>query len=684
MNRIRLFSLVSGVALGLSLAGPALANNVAKPTFGTYGFDAAGMDSSIKPGDNFYEYANGGWLKKTPIPEDKSNYGMFVVLQDQAQQQIHAIVNELVAAKPAPGTEEWKIATLYSDFMNEAAIEKAGLAPAKPELAKINAIKSPKDVGAAFAHLTTLGVGTPLATGVGQDRKAPDTYVVYIRQSGLGLPDRDFYLSDNPNFVKVRDQYKQHMANMLTLSGVPQADAKARAEKVYVLEEAIAKVHWTRSDSRNRDKTYNKRTLAELKAEAPGIDWDAYFAGLGLAGQPFYLVNQPSAVAGTAGVIAGTPVDVMKDYLTLQYLSAYAEVLPKAIADEEFNFSGRVLSGIPAQKERWKRGMDLLETAMGEAVGKHYVERYFPAESKAAADRLVKNVVEAYRVHISNLDWMGAETKTKALEKLAKFNPKIGYPNKWRDYTSYEVKAGDVLGNLQRAAEFEWKRDLNRLGKPVDRDEWFMTPQTVNAYYNSVNNEIVFPAAILQPPFFDPHADDAVNYGGIGAVIGHEIGHGFDDQGSKSNGDGVEVNWWTDQDRQKFDERGNALSAQYETYCPFPGECVRGKLTLGENLGDLGGLNVAYTAYKLSLGGKDAPVIDGTTGDQRFFYGWAQVWRRAYREAELRNRLVTDPHSPSEFRANGIVRNMDVWYKAFDVKPGDKLYLEPKDRIRVW
>ena len=385
-----------------------------------------------------------------------------------------------------------------------------------------------------------------------------------------------------------------------------------------------------------------------------------------------------------AQVVASTPLQTWKDYLTFHYLSAYAGVLPKAFVEEEFDFSGRTLSGTPALKARWKRGIELVEMAMGEAVGKIYVERHFPPESKAAADKLVKNVILAYDQRINSLDWMTPDTKAKAKDKLAKFNPKIGYPSKWRDYTNYEVKAGDLLGNAQRAAEFEFWREVNKLGKPVDRDEWFMTPQTVNAYYYSTNNEIVFPAAILQAPFFDPNADDAVNYGGIGAVIGHELGHGFDDQGSKVNGDGMEINWWTEQDRTRFDSLGLGLSAQYEKYCPFPGECVRGKLTLGENLGDLGGLSVAHAAYKLSLNGKDAPVIDGTTGDQRFYLGWAQVWRRAYREAELRRRLVTDPHSPSEYRTNGIVRNMDGWYKAFDVKPGDKLYLEPKDRIRVW
>ena len=683
MNRIRFFSLASSVALGLSLAGPVLAET-GKPTYGTYGFDAAGMDASVKPGNDFYNYANGAWLKNTPIPDDKSNYGMFTVLADQAEAQIRAIVEELGASRAAPGTEAWKIGTLYADFMNEAGIEKAGLAPAKPELDRIKAISTPAQLAQAFARMATLSAKQPFGVYIGQDRKAPDVYVPYLGQGGLGLPDRDYYLVDNPNFVETRAQYKQHIANMFKLTGVSEADAKAKAEAIYAIEEAMAKVHWSRSDSRDRDKTYNKRTLAQLQAEAPGFDWSAYFTALRLNTQPAFLISQPSAFTGMAQIVAATPLETWKDYLTFRYLSAYAGLLPKAFVEEEFNFSGRTLSGTPALKARWKRGVELVEAAMGEAVGKIYVERHFPPESKAAADKLVKNVILAYGQQIDSLDWMTPETKAKARDKLAKFNPKIGYPAKWRDYTNYEVKAGDLLGNAQRASEFEFWREVNKLGKPVDRDEWFMTPQTVNAYYYSTNNEIVFPAAIPQAPFFDPNADDAINYGGIGAVIGHELGHGFDDQGSKVNGDGMEINWWTEQDRSRFDTLGLGLSAQYEQYCPFPGECVKGKLTLGENLGDLGGLSVAHAAYKLSLGGKDAPVIDGTTGDQRFYLGWAQVWRRAYREAELRRRLVTDPHSPSEYRTNGIVRNMDAWYKAFDVKPGDALYLEPKDRIRVW
>lgn len=684
MNRFRLLTLASSVALGLSLAGPAALADSGAPTYGSYGFDSAGMDMSVKPGDDFYHYANGGWLKNTPIPEDKSNYGMFTVLADQAERQIRAIIEELGASKAAPGTEAWKIGTLYADFMNEAAIEQAGLAPARPELDRIQAISTPAELAQAFARMATLSVKQPFGVYIGQDRKAPDVYVPYMGQSGLGLPDRDYYLADNPNFAEVRAKYKQHIANMFKLAGVAEAEAKAKADAIYAVEESIAKVHWSRSDSRDRDKTYNKRTLAQLQAEAPGFDWQAYLTALRLHTQPAFLIAQPSAFTGMAQVVASTPLDTWKDYLAFRYLSAYAGVLPKAFVEEEFDFSGRTLSGTPALKDRWKRGVELVEAAMGEAVGKIYVERHFPPEAKAEADRLVKNVILAYDQRIDSLDWMTPETKAKAKEKLAKFNPKIGYPSKWRDYTNYEVKAGDLLGNTQRAAEFEFWRNVYKLGQPVDREEWFMTPQTVNAYYYSTNNEIVFPAAILQPPFFDPHADDAINYGGIGAVIGHELGHGFDDQGSKVNGDGMEVNWWTEQDRSRFDALGLGLSAQYEQYCPFPNECVRGKLTLGENLGDLGGLSVAHAAYKLSLNGKDAPVIDGTTGDQRFYLGWAQVWRRAYREAELRRRLVTDPHAPSEYRTNGIVRNMDAWYKAFNVKPGDKLYLEPNERIRVW
>jgi putative endopeptidase len=623
-------------------------------------------------------------VKNTPIPADKSNYGMFTVLSDKSDDRTKEII---LNAKGAPGTEAQKIADFYASFMDEASIEKAGLEPIKADLAKIAAIKDKKELVAMFAHNSRIGNRTPIETGVGQDDKDPDHYIAVISQGGLGLPDRDMYDAKNKQFEAVRAGYKKYLEQMLTLGGVK--DAAKKAASIYALEEKIAKTHWTRVQNRDPQKTYNKMTIAQLQKLAPSVDMKIWLKGTGLEGQTAVNVFQPSAIAGTAKLLQSEPLATWKDYLTVHALSEAAPFLSKKFVDTRFDFYGKTLSGTPELKDRWKRGVDLITGAMGEAVGKLYVEKYFTPETKAAADKLVKNLLVAMGQRLDNLAWMSDETKAKAKAKLATYNPKIGYPKKWRDYSALEIKAGDIVGNATRASEFEYNRNLAKLGQPVDRDEWGMTPMTVNAYYNPAMNEIVFPAAILQPPFFDANADDAVNYGGIGAVIGHEISHGFDDQGSQYDAKGKLENWWTKADSDKFKTATAMLVQQYNAYCPFPAQgdkpaqCVKGELTLGENIADLAGLTVAYQAYKLSLGGKQAPVLDGMTGDQRFFLGFAQVWRRSYRDQELANRLVTDPHSPSEARTS-VVRNLDPWYDAFAPKQGEALFLTPDKRVKIW
>jgi putative endopeptidase len=654
------------------------------PELGAWGFDLAGMDKSVSPGTSFYQYANGTWLKTTPLPPDKSNYGMFTALADRSDERTRKIVE---AASGAPGSEGQKIRDTYQSFMDEKSIEAKGITPLQPRLDRITAIQDSSALVAAFAASSRELSSSPLATIVALDDRRPDQYIANIRQGGLGLPDRDMYDAKRKQFAPVREGYKKYLRDMLALTGAQDADGRAAA--VYALEEKIAAAHWTRVQNRDAQKTYNKMTIAQLERKAPGIEWTAWLEGVGLAGQTEVNVNQPPAIAKIARLIKSQPLPVWKDYLTLHLLTDTAPFLSKRFVDLHFEMYGKILSGTPQIEERWKRGVDQVLNAVGEAVGKIYVSKYFPPETKARADELVRNLLVAMGQRLDGLEWMGAETKVKAKEKLATYNPKIGYPSKWRDYSSLVVVAGDAVGNAQRAAAFEYDRRLAKLGKPVDRDEWEMLPMTVNAYYNANLNEMVFPAAILQPPFFDPEADDAVNYGGIGAVIGHEISHGFDDQGSQYDASGALANWWTKKDAVKFKAATRQLGAQYDRYCPFPAadgkpaQCVDGKLTMGENIADLAGLTIAYTAYKLSLQGKEAPVLDGMAGDQRFFLGWAQIWRRLYRDQELANRLITDPHSPSEFRS-AVVRNLDAWYEAYQPKPDEALFLAPDRRVRIW
>jgi putative endopeptidase len=525
-------------------------------------------------------------------------------------------------------------------------------------------------------------VRTPVREGVTVDQKNPDRYIVAVTQSGLGLPERDYYLKDDPKLVEIRAQYAAHIERMLALAGEKNGAEQAKA--ILELETQIAKIHWPIAKRRERDLTYNLRTREELEKLAPSFPWQAQLAAAGIADQREFVVRELDAVEGLAKMFTQVPVATWRSYLTYHFLATVADTLPKAFDDERFAFYGRTLNGQPQQRDRWKRGIGALDGSLGEALGQLYVARYFPPESKEKMLSLVENLRAAYSERVKHLTWMSEPTKKSALEKLATFRPKIGYPDKWRDYSALEVRAGDAYGNSIRAAVFDWNRDVNRLGKPTDRDEWGMTPQTVNAYYNPTFNEIVFPAAILQPPYFDPNADAAVNYGAIGGVIGHEMGHGFDDQGSKSDARGILRTWWAPEDEAAFKKLVDNLAVQYDGYTALPGLNLNGRLTLGENIGDLGGLSVALEAYRLSLNGKPAPVLDGLTGEQRFFLSWAQAWRNLTRDERLRVQVMSDPHSPAKFRVNGVVRNMDAWYTAFGIQPGDKLYLPPEQRVHIW
>jgi putative endopeptidase len=646
------------------------------------GVDRSGFDAAVRPQDDFFRHVNGGWIEKTEIPADKPRWGTFDRLVEESDAAIRAIIEEAEKSDAPAGSEARKVGDLYKSFMAEARVDELGIRPLADDLARVDALADKKGLIALLGSLQRQGVGGVFGAGVGVDAKKSDQYVVYMGQGGISLPDESYYR--DPQYAEIREAFVAHVGRMLALAGVPEPEAAAA--KVMELETAIAKHHWDRVKRRDRTLTYNKKSFAELESLAPAVDWRAWFENQGAPKLDEVVVGQPDFLAAASKLIEEVPLDDWKALLRWQLVHGAADYLGRPFVEEDFAFFGRTLSGTPELPARWKRGVGLVSGAMGEAVGKLYVERHFPPEAKARMKELVDNLTAAYHENISNLDWMSPETRAKALEKLAKFTPKIGYPDVWRDYSKLEIRPDDLLGNVRRANAFENDRDFAKLGGPIDRDEWGMTPHTVNAYYNSTLNEIVFPAAILQPPFFDLTADDAVNYGAIGAVIGHEIGHGFDDQGSKSDGDGNMVNWWTDADRKEFEARARKLIEQYDGFEPkqLPGRKVNGALTIGENIGDLGGLSIAYRAYRRSLDGKEAPVIDGLTGDQRFFLGWAQAWRTKFRDAELARRLATDPHSPAEFRCNGVVRNMPEFYEAFGVKEGDGLWLAPEDRVRIW
>ena len=649
------------------------------------GIDVQYIDTSVRPQDDFFTYLNGKWLKSTEIPADKASWGTFMQLRDDAQAHLREIIEATQKdANKKAGSDEQKIGDLYTSFMDEARLETLGVKPLASELQRIRTLKDKKGVPSLVAHLSKIGVATPYGIRVGQDARASTKYATYIGQGGLGMPDRDYYLKlDDKRMLDTRAKYEAHVAQILSLAGEKNAAEQAKA--IVAFETELAQVQWTKVENRDPVKRYNKMSVAELAKLTPGYDWNAALAAAGVGNKLDYvIVAQPSYLTGFNQVLAKTDLATLKSYFEWQLLREYSPYLSKAFVDANFAFYGTVLTGVTENRPRWKIGVSVVEGALGEAAGKLYVAKYFPAERKARMEELVKNVTAAYKQSIDELDWMTPATKVEAQAKLAKFVPKVGYPNKWRDYSKLAIRADDLVGNVKRASEFAYNRNITKLGKPIDREEWGMTPQTVNAYYSSSMNEIVFPAAILQPPFFDMRADDAVNYGAIGAVIGHEIGHGFDDKGSQSDGEGNLRNWWTKEDRDAFQKRTDMLVKQYNNYSPLPGYNVNGELTLGENIGDNSGLAIAYKAYKISLKGKPAPVIDGLSGDQRFFMGFGQVWRSKMREAQQIVQVKTDPHSPGQFRANGTVMNHPAFYEAFGVKEGDKMYLAPKDRVSIW
>jgi putative endopeptidase len=649
------------------------------------GIDTQYIDTSVRPQDDFFTYLNGKWLKTTEIPADKSSWGTFAKMRDDTQPQLLGIIE---AAQKDPnkqtGTDVQKIGDLYASFMDEARLETLGVKPLASELQRIRTLKDKKGLPNLIAHLSKIGVATPYGVRVGQDARASTRYATYIGQGGLGMPDRDYYLKlDDKRMAYTRAKYEAHVAQVLTLAGEKNAAEQAKA--IVAFETELAQVQWTKVENRDPVKRYNKMSVTELAALTPGYDWNAALAAAGVGNKLEYvIVAQPSYLTGFNKVVEKTDLATLKSYFEWQLLREYSPYLSKAFVDANFAFYGTVLTGVSENRPRWKIGVSTVEGALGEALGRQYVAKYFPAERKARMEELVKNVTAAYAQSIETLDWMTPATKKEAQAKLAKFTPKVGYPNRWRDYSKLTIVKNDLVGNVKRASEFAYNRNINKLGKPIDREEWGMTPQTVNAYYSSSMNEIVFPASILQPPFFDMRADDAVNYGAIGAVIGHEIGHGFDDKGSQSDGDGNLRDWWTKEDRAAFQARADMLVKQYNGYSPLPGYNVNGELTLGENIGDNSGLAIAYKAYKISLKGQPAPVIDGLTGDQRFFMGFGQVWRSKMREAQQIVQVKTDPHSPGQFRANGTVMNHPAFYEAFGVKEGDKMYLAPKDRVTIW
>ncbi len=654
---------------------------VKTPKLGSFGVALENMDTSVKPGDDFFRYVNGTWLKNTEIPADKSNYGSFNVLGDLSNDRVKAII-ETAAAKNAPkGSEEQKIGDFYAAFMDQDAIEAAGLDSVKADLTRIADVSSRAEAAALMGD-PTMSLRAPVGGWVDVDVKDIENYIFYMSQSGLGMPNRDYYFDEGEKADTLRAAYVDYLEKMLTFAG--RDKARERAQQVMAFETAMAKSHWTNEKSRNRSLTYNKVSRAELDDYAPGFPWDAMLKASGLNDQSHFILRQNDAIQGVSKTFGKTDLDVLRDYMLANYVGNMAPYLPREIDQARFDFYGTALRGTKEQRDRWKRGVSQIDGFMGEMVGKVYVEKFFPPDSKAKMDDLIENLRAAFKDGIEGLEWMGEETKVEAQDKLAKFNPKIGYPDEWTDYSSLEVDRDDLIGTVKSANAWQFNDMISKLGGPIDRGEWGMNPQTVNAYYRPSLNEIVFPAAILQAPFFDPNADPAVNYGGIGAVIGHEMGHGFDDQGRKTDGNGEQRDWWTLEDGKAYEARANMLADQYSAFEPLPGLNLNGKLTLGENIGDLTGITMAYKAYRRSLGGKEASVIDGMTGDQRFFLAYGQIWQRKFREEALRTQVKNGPHSPGEFRANGIVRNFDAWYEAFNVQPGDALYVPPEKRVRIW
>ena len=657
---------------------------LAKPELGSFGIDLADQDTSIQPGDDFFRFTNGHWLDTYELPADRSNYGSFNVLTDRSDERVRTIIDDLGSIEPKAGSLEQKISDYYLSYMDTETLNQRGIGPLQPTLSALAKIDTLEELSAAFGRAQIDNTATPFSFGVGADRSDPDQYQLGLRVGGFGLPDRDYYLEDTEKFLEIRAEYIIHIAAVLEFADIDNAQSKAEA--ILSLETQIAEHTWPRADRRNRDLTYNPMNYDDFVAEYPGFDWDRFFAAGGIQDLQDLNVSYPSAMAPIIQLVQDLPVDDWTSYMTYRFIVDSASVLSEEIDKESFRFYSTVLNDVPEQRQRWERGVARVGSmgGLGEAIGQVYVERHFPESAKQQIDELVENLSTALAQSIAELEWMGEETKIEAGLKLKSFRPKIAYPDQWKDFSEVELSRDDLFANAQVLRVFNYQDEISRLGTTTDRDEWFMTPQTVNAYYNSSFNEIVFPAGILQAPFFDPAADPAVNYGGIGAVIGHEMGHGFDDQGSKSDSLGVQRNWWTEEDRANFDALTSALAAQYDQFEPVPGYFVDGNFTLGENIGDLGGLSLAYRAYKMSLGGKEAPIIEGYTGDQRFFLSWAQVWQRKHREDALIQRLTSDPHSPAEFRVNGVVRNFKEWYEAFDITPENELYLPPEARVRIW
>ena len=665
------------LAISALLLGASLARADSAPLSG---IQAADMDKTVRPQDDLFQYANGTWLKNVPIPPDRSSYGVDSMMTEHSLLQQRDLIE---AAQISTDPEARKVSDLYSSYMNEARVERLGIKPLQAELQLVAGIKHAGDIGPLMGRLDRIGIATPLATFIRPDSKHSAQYAFWVTQSGLGLPDRDYYLSDDARLVGFRTKYREHVEKMLRLLG--DAAPGKEADKIIALETAMAKLQWTRVANRDPQKTYNPKNLAQLAQDAPAIDWKGYVAEAGLTDAlPTLVVRQPDYLQGLSGLIESTPLASWISYFRYRVLSSRAPFLPRAFVEEDFAFNQSVLQGTQQAPDRWKRGTLLVDRLAGEASGKLYVARYFPPATKARIDELVRNLRKAYAVSIDQLPWMSAATKVEAQAKLRKINVKIGYPEHWRDYSALKISPDDLLGNVRRAQEFERNRKLAQLGGPVDRTEWNMSAPTVNAYYNPSVNEVVFPAGILQPPAFDPAADDAFNYGSAGATIGHEISHGFDDEGSQYDSDGNLRDWWTSEDHAKFKAKTLLLIQEYDAFEPVPGFHVNGALTLGENIADIAGIEIAYKAYLASLNGRAPPVIDGMTADQRFYIGFAQSWLGKRRDESTIAQVKSNPHSPEKYRTNGVVVHMPTFYSAFSVLPGDKMYLAPEQRVSLW
>lgn len=653
-----------------------------KPSDKVSGLAMEHVSSTAQPGDDFYTYANEGWLQNTEIPADQSNWGSFSVIDDAVKANIRNLVEDAAKSVAPPGSDAQKVGDFFKSYMNVELRNELGIKPVQPLLAEVAAVTDSEGLARMAAELFRKGIAGPFAGFISPDAKKSDQYAIYMTQTGITLPDRDYYLEDKPQYTQALSDLQAYIADMFKT--FEQQDPEGAAKRIVEIESKLAKIFWDRETNRDPVKSYNKVSRVSLGDMLSNFSMETFLNASGIGEHSEFIVRQPDYFESLNGLLTEVPLESWKEYYAFQVMDAFASKLSEDIESRHFAFHGTALSGIEEQKPLWRRGVEASNGILGEILGRLYVEKHFPPEAKQRMDELVDNLKKAFAKRVVELEWMSPVTKKAAHEKLSKFTTKIGYPDEWKDYSKLVIKADDLVGNYIRASEVEHQRELDKLGGPIDRNEWFMTPQTINAYYNPTMNEIVFPAAILQPPFFNLEADDAVNYGGIGAVIGHEISHGFDDKGSKFDGDGNLRMWWSQDDRAEFDKRAEKLVEQYNQYQPFEDMNVNGRFTLGENIGDLGGMAVAYEAYQFSLDGKTAPVIDGLTGQQRFFHGWAQVWRRLYREPELRKRLVQDPHSPSQYRCNGILSNMDAFYEAFDVKPDAKMYIAPENRVRIW